>query len=307
MGCTTSKNTSTREVRIVISRPESVNPIATVINDEKYPLPKKNYGGDRLALQHNIFKYIWQSNFSAPVNEKLETGAKVLDFGCGTATWLIDLSSQYPKSSFFGVEKPSSVLRDLTPSTPQNVSIQYCDLLSKLPFEDETFDFIYIRFMASVIPDNNFKEVINELVRVLKTDGYMEIMDVDAQGGNEGMLTQEFMSSVRSYYKSVGINPTITATLEPLFRSKSHLASITTERQCYPIGNWDNPIGEIALENLLMVLKQIKSHLASYMKLNEDEYDMKLFNIKEEVNIFQTYWNSVRVYGKKVTEMRSSI
>ncbi|CAG8825008.1 20368_t:CDS:2, partial [Dentiscutata erythropus] len=94
-----------------------INTISTtIIDDEKYPFPKKDYGGDRLALQHHIFKYIWQSNFSTPVNEKLETGAKVLDFGCGTATWLIDLSSQYPKSTFFGVEKPSSVLRNLTPS-----------------------------------------------------------------------------------------------------------------------------------------------------------------------------------------------
>ncbi|CAG8628270.1 10476_t:CDS:2, partial [Racocetra fulgida] len=147
-------------VRIVISRPESVYPTSTVIYDEKYPIPKKNYGGDRLALQHHIFKYIWQSNFSAPVNDKLET-----------------------------------VILDLTPPTPQNVSIQYCDTLSRLPFEDETFDFIYVRFMACEIPENKFEEIINELERVLKTGGYLEIMDIDAQGGNEGMLTQEFMSS----------------------------------------------------------------------------------------------------------------
>ncbi|CAG8795468.1 23356_t:CDS:2, partial [Dentiscutata erythropus] len=217
------------------------------------------YGGDRLALQHHIFKYIWQSNFSAPVNEKLETGAMVLDFGCGTATWLIDLSSQYPKSTFFGVERPSSVLRNLTLSVPSSVSLQYCDILSKLPFEDETFDFIYVRFMASEIPNNKFKDIINELTRILKIDGYLEIMDVDVRGCNEGIETQEFMSS--------GNNPLITEGLEPLLHSNSHLTSITTEKQVYPIGNWDNPI---------------------------DEYDRKLLKIKEEVNFFQTYWNSMR-------------
>ncbi|CAG8820260.1 35459_t:CDS:2, partial [Racocetra persica] len=163
---------------------------------------------------------------------------------------------------------------DHTPPTPQNVSIQYCDILSRLPFEDETFDFIYVRFMACELPDNKFEEIINELERVLKTGGYLEIMDIDAQGGNEGMLTQEFMSS--------GINPLITASLEPLFRSISHITSITTERQCYPIGNWDNPIGELALENLFMVLKQIKNHLAPYMRLTDDDYNMNLCKIKEE-------------------------
>ncbi|CAG8817186.1 5079_t:CDS:2, partial [Dentiscutata erythropus] len=52
--------------------------------------------------------------------------------------------------------------------------------------------------------------------------------------------------------------------------------------QVYPIGNWDNPIGEMTLKNLLMVLKQIKIYLAPYMKVNEDEYDGKLLKIKEE-------------------------
>ncbi|CAG8652524.1 5395_t:CDS:1, partial [Scutellospora calospora] len=53
------------------------------IEDEKdmLPFPEKDYGGDRLALQHHLFKYIWQSNFSAPVDDKLNSGAKVLDFG----------------------------------------------------------------------------------------------------------------------------------------------------------------------------------------------------------------------------------
>ncbi|CAG8535355.1 19516_t:CDS:2, partial [Dentiscutata erythropus] len=119
MGCNTSKNISTRDVKIVISK-ENVH----------------------------IFKYIWQSNFSAPVNEKLGTGAK------------------YP--TFFGVERPSSVLRNLTTSVPSSISLQYCDILFKLPFEDETFDFIYVRFMASEILDNKFKDIINELTRILK-------------------------------------------------------------------------------------------------------------------------------------------
>ncbi|CAG8827255.1 26739_t:CDS:1, partial [Dentiscutata erythropus] len=60
---------------------------------------------------------------------------------------------------------------------------------------DETFDFIYVRFMASEIPDNKFKDIINELTRILKIDGYFEIMDVDVRGCNEGIETQEFMSS----------------------------------------------------------------------------------------------------------------
>ncbi|CAG8549179.1 8981_t:CDS:2, partial [Racocetra fulgida] len=145
-----------------------------------YPLPEKDYGGDRLALQHHLFKYIWRSNFSAPVVEKLNAGAKVLDFGCGTVSWLLDVSSQYPKSTFYGVDQPY-LLRLSTPTIPSNVSVQYYDILSGLPFDDETFDFIYMRFMAGEIPEKQTERIINEFLRVLKVGGYLEIMDVETQ------------------------------------------------------------------------------------------------------------------------------
>ncbi|CAG8581791.1 12076_t:CDS:1, partial [Cetraspora pellucida] len=62
---------------------ESTTTIGRMDEDDMnlYPFPEKDYGGDRLALQHHLFKYIWRGNFSAPVVDKLKAGAKVLDFG----------------------------------------------------------------------------------------------------------------------------------------------------------------------------------------------------------------------------------
>ncbi|CAG8745453.1 10726_t:CDS:2, partial [Cetraspora pellucida] len=48
---------------------------------------------ERLQKQHWFYKRIWQSNYSAPVEEKLKAGgAKVLDIGCGPGTWIIEMS-----------------------------------------------------------------------------------------------------------------------------------------------------------------------------------------------------------------------
>ncbi|CAG8683662.1 16597_t:CDS:2, partial [Funneliformis mosseae] len=47
-----------------------------------YFLPNDNEEVDRLQLQHFLFRYIWKSNFSAPINDLLDQGsANVLDVG----------------------------------------------------------------------------------------------------------------------------------------------------------------------------------------------------------------------------------
>ena len=42
---------------------------------------KVNEEIDRLHSNHYFFKYIWQNNFSAPIEHKLKENARVLDVG----------------------------------------------------------------------------------------------------------------------------------------------------------------------------------------------------------------------------------
>jgi hypothetical protein len=52
-----------------------------IIKNSRYQLPSENEHIDRIQLRHLIFRYVWQGNFSSPVEEKLKHGAKVLDVG----------------------------------------------------------------------------------------------------------------------------------------------------------------------------------------------------------------------------------
>jgi hypothetical protein len=52
-----------------------------ILRNSKYQLPSDNEHIDRIQLRHSIFRYVWQGNFSSPVEEKLKNGAKVLDVG----------------------------------------------------------------------------------------------------------------------------------------------------------------------------------------------------------------------------------
>jgi hypothetical protein len=48
----------------------------------EYKLPSTEDVTDRTTLQHELFRYIWQNNFSSPVDSILKkSGTRVLDVG----------------------------------------------------------------------------------------------------------------------------------------------------------------------------------------------------------------------------------
>ena len=54
------------------------------VQNLRYHLPNDGDEFDRLQMQHYLSRYIWQSNFSAPVHELLSNGGediRVLDVG----------------------------------------------------------------------------------------------------------------------------------------------------------------------------------------------------------------------------------
>ncbi|CAI2185370.1 17066_t:CDS:2, partial [Funneliformis geosporum] len=144
--------------------------------DSKYYLPNDLTEIDRLEKQHYLFRHIWQGNFSAPVHEHLrkkENHACVLDVGCGPGTWVTEMAYEYPSAVFVGVDISPIFPSEL--KKPENATFLQ-NMLDGLPFEDDTFDFVYQRFLASAISEEQWKdEVIYELYRVTKPGGWVEL------------------------------------------------------------------------------------------------------------------------------------
>ena len=54
------------------------------LNDSNYVLPNDSEEEERLDIQHAILKHAFNGNFSAPVDQLLRSGARVLD------VWLVE-------------------------------------------------------------------------------------------------------------------------------------------------------------------------------------------------------------------------
>lgn len=93
------------------------------------------------------------------------------------------MASEYPNAHFTGVDIARLYPLEIK---PENVSFSQANVLVGLPFPDDTFDFIHMSFMLFAFTLKNWEIAINELVRVCKPGGYVELMEKDIFWFNEG-------------------------------------------------------------------------------------------------------------------------
>ncbi|KAJ1560512.1 hypothetical protein HK405_006842, partial [Cladochytrium tenue] len=71
--------------------------------DSLYSLPADAAEKNRLHLQHIVLRHLYGTLFHAPLRATFESGGNVLDVGCGSASWSLDVSRLFPRTSVSAV------------------------------------------------------------------------------------------------------------------------------------------------------------------------------------------------------------
>ncbi len=150
-----------------------------VLTTTPYILPKDKAEGDRLDLQHHLFKVAAGANYRAPIRAP----RAILDVACGTGTWCREMALQFKRAQVIGFDidrtpMEASMAR-LGPSGlfPSNFRFVEADALKPFPFDDEQFDFTHARAITGFVPIARWPEVIAEMVRVTRRGGYVELTE----------------------------------------------------------------------------------------------------------------------------------
>ncbi|CAG8440015.1 7232_t:CDS:2 [Dentiscutata heterogama] len=269
------------------------------VKSSKYLLPNDKQECDRLLLQHLMWQNSWNGNFSAPVKNILANkGSKVLDVGCGPGVWTLDMATNFPEVHFTGVD-----FAPIQPNenNPENVTFIQTNALEGLPFEDNTFDYVFQRFLNVGYPRDKWVFIINELVRVLKPGGYLEMMEDDIEPGNMGIMTNKLVTAMIDDLESNGLDTKICYKLQKNLEQNKMLKNICCEQRIIDSNTTD--IGNMHITNCIEQFQGFKIKISKLQNIIDNEFDKILDAVYEEFIEFNSFTLTKRAYAQKIEEI----
>ncbi|CAG8812722.1 6483_t:CDS:2, partial [Cetraspora pellucida] len=137
----------------------------------------------------------------------------------------------------------------------------------------ETFDFVHLSMMFSAFTELQWSELINDVVRVLKYDGWIESSEAIPQFINCGKVTKYIEEAVHiACMKEKGVNLSISALLPKMLESNEMLTNIQCVKVEYPIGEWFGCFGKYSIINIRRFYQSIV-YLPEYLGITYEEYN----------------------------------
>ncbi|KAI8805419.1 S-adenosyl-L-methionine-dependent methyltransferase [Cladochytrium replicatum] len=212
-----------------------------------YVLPDDVKEGARLNLAHHLMRELWGGpNYVGVTEAELIKGLKVLDVGCGSGIWLAEMHRDFPNGEYFGVDISTSAFAQAFQNiAAQRITLVEGNVLERLPFEDNTFDYVHQQRLALAIPERLWPAVIKELYRVLKPGGVLDLIEFDPMPehyGTPAKIQKDRDEVSTEMFKARGIDIHIASALPALVRNSQLFDFVKDERRDPNLG-WGGEIG----------------------------------------------------------------
>jgi ubiquinone/menaquinone biosynthesis C-methylase UbiE len=256
-----------------------------------YLLPRNEYEKKRLNLQHTVI--IRHFGGCLPSSVKPGPNAKILDTGCGTGIWSIDLAATLPKTvTFQSCDISGDNFLNKSEETPSNINFGTHSVLSFPKEWENTFDVIHQRLLQGGITIAEWKLALKELYRVTKPGGHVVLVEID-HANFTGELADPVPAGVEinSKYWQAGYKhndrlweprPTI-----PKFLEEVGFEAIEVEDMIFPIegavttvvpqnDGRETSLADDTLDCMLRVFQSFKQQVVALNLVSAERYDALL-------------------------------
>ena len=265
--------------------------------DVPYALPKDLEEGQRLNLQHYLFRYALRGNYAAPLPEGI---TDILDVGCGTGIWGQEMARLFPSARVFGLDLEPSQSLSLTASSttvPSNYRFVQGNLLEGLPFPNATFQYTHQRMLVMGIPLERWPQAIRELMRVTRSEGWVEVLELGTKIHPAGPATSQLLAWSLNFLKTRGIDSSEMRNLGTML-SQCGLRSVTSHPLDIPLGSWDHHLGVLLEKDIVAAFRAIQHNTCQSEHIRPEQFEHFLQEAIHEWKREQASYRFYLAYGQ---------
>ncbi|HET8911809.1 MAG TPA: class I SAM-dependent methyltransferase [Ktedonobacteraceae bacterium] len=256
--------------------------------DVPYLLPKDEQEIQRLNYQHYLFRSILHGNCFAPVEWLLKNGCTVLDVGCGTGRWGCEIASHYTHSQVIGFD-----LEELShqESKPLNYVFEQGNLLANqgLPFRTGQFAYVHQRLLGAALPLASWPWVIQELKRVTRPGGWVELIEMGNTFHRAGPATEQMLAWWMALSATKGIE-TSQLSLIGEFLQRAGFLPVQKKTQLIPLGSWGGRVGNLLAQDMLSGWPSMRPALHTLCGISPTYFDAVMADLEREWNSKHTQY-----------------
>lgn len=262
-----------------------------------YALPSDMGEMNRLDFQHFVLRQAFKGNYAAPLGQP----ASILDVGSGTGLWAREMAATFPDAQVVGVDikAPAEIERGAAATDPRLAHYRFVagNILEGLPFPDASFDFTHQRLLFFAIPSDRWQFVLDELARVTRPGGWVEV--VEGRYGYEpmGPAAQRIADVMLSAMLQRGIDPRNSNNLARYLESAG-LRPAQTRTVKLPVGAWGGRIGQLAATDV-QTFSQASKPLLLAQGMSERDADALIEAMRGECETLHYTWPFTIAYGQR--------
>ncbi|KAH6641660.1 S-adenosyl-L-methionine-dependent methyltransferase [Chaetomium tenue] len=278
--------------------------VYAVYGKEEYGMPMDDVELDRIDMCHAKYYALLEKNrFIAPIGENPQ---RILDLGCGTGIWSIDVADMYPSADVIGV--------DIAPTQPEwvppNCRFELDDIEQEWAWKQNSFDLIFARDLILSVRD--WPRLIDQAYTHLKPGGHLEFHCVTGLLGCDDntlpkdsalqKLSDAIFESTRVYGTPIDDPTRWKGWFED--RGFDDVTEVVYKMPCSP---WPKDqrlklIGAFEMENLLYGLSGMVTRVfGKGLNWSPEQVQVFLVDVRKEIRSrnLHVYWPYYVVHGRK--------
>ncbi len=243
--------------------------------DVPYFLPKDEQEQNRLNFQHRCLYSAIGNHYLAPLRPDVTT---MLDVGTGTGIWPTEMARLFPRAHIVGVDISATSL-----DYPSSATCTFClaDILKGLPFPDQQFEYVHQRLLVAAIPAACWPEVIRELVRVTRSGGCIELLEVGVAMQHVGPQTTRLMHWMSEQNQQRGFEMRLLSHLGEML-THAGLEAVAYHDIPVPLGDWAGRVGAMLKADVLGAFDAVKGVYCAQGKMPHNQFEVLVRRAAQE-------------------------